>query len=168
MPLTAAQTEQIADFRAAVEARLADDARLGPPERVDRADGSTLATRCAVAANLWIEVALRPSIPQMRAGIVTDDRWLSEDLEQAIEDSGDTMAEFVELGFDEVDLHWPQPPVEHYRDQGTHFYFATAVDLPDLDGLADAATVDKLVRMALGYCEAFRASIEKRAGESDA
>jgi hypothetical protein len=100
-------------------------------------------------------------LPQLRAGILTDDRWKSEDLEQAVEDTGDTMEEFVEMGFDEAGLDWKEPPVEHYRDQGKYFYFATPLDLPTLAQLGDAAVFDKVRRMFEGYYRAFQGAIQK-------
>ncbi|RMF74194.1 MAG: hypothetical protein D6744_14755 [Planctomycetota bacterium] len=166
MPLTETDQRRIDAFRTAVEKRLSDDGRLGPMERDDREDGSSLASRFRVGEHLWIELCLRPLIPQLRAGIVTDDRWVSEDLEQAIEDSGDSMSEFVELGFDEVDLDEPEPVVEHYRDRGKYFYFSTGFELDSLERLDDDRVRDRITRMCLGYYEAFRPAIEKAAAES--
>ena len=166
MALTDQQRERIDAFRKHMEQTLSADGRLGELTHDDRQDGSSLASRFLVGEKLWIEMCLRPAIPQLRAGIVTDDRWLSEDLETAIEDSGDTMSEFVELGFDEVDLDWTDPVVEHYRDRGKYFYFATGFELDSLDQLDTAAVRDKLAKMCLGYYEAFRPAIEKAAAES--
>ncbi len=148
-------------FRAGLEAGLRGDARIRSVLRDDRPDGTVLATRFEVAPQLWIELCLRPHIPQVRAGIVTDSRWLSEDLEQLIEDSGDTMSEFLELGFEEAGLSWPAPPVEHYREQGKYFYFSTGLELRDSSELADPAIADRVRRMFEGYYHAFRPAIAK-------
>jgi hypothetical protein len=161
MPLDAKDQEIIDRFRAWCEQEFGVDERWGAPTRHDREDGSLLATRFKVADSLWLEAALRPQIPQFRAGLVTDDRWTSEDLEQTIEDSGDTMSEFVELGFDEVDLAWTDPIVEHYREGGQYFYFSTGLDLDRLSQLDDAALREKASKMVRGYYEAFREAIEK-------
>lgn len=161
MPLDAGQREQIRRFREALEQRLAVDARFGPLTRHDREDESTLQSRFAVGPNLWIELCIRPFIPHLRAGVLTDDRWKSEDLEQAIEDSGDSMSEFVEMGFEEAGLTWKEPPVEHYRDQGKYFYFATPLELSSLAQIGDAAIAEKLGRMLEGYYLAFHAAIVK-------
>jgi hypothetical protein len=155
MSLTDTHREIIDAFRTWFEEQLAGDERLGRPTRHDRQDGSTLATRWEVAPNLWYELTLRPLIPQARAGVLTDDRWKSEELEQKIEDSGDTMSEFVEAGFDAVELEWPDPVVEHYRDQGRYFYFATALELESPDALGEPATRDKILKMLRGYIYAF-------------
>lgn len=158
-----ADKTRVERFRQRIAKALAASPGFGAEERADRADGSVLASRFPVAAQVWIEACVRPAIPQLRAGIVTDSRWISEDLEQAIEDSGDTMPEFVELGFEEAGLDWRSPTVEHYRDQGTHFYFSTGFELASLSELDQEQTFDKLKRMCLGYYEAFRPALEKMA-----
>lgn len=161
MPLDERQRGLIRTFRDVFEARWRDDARFTSIERHDRADESTLATRFAVAPNIWLELTVRPFVPQLRAGILTDDRWKSEDLEQAIEDSGDEMGEFIEMGFEEAGLTWREPPVEHYRDQGKYFYFATPLELPDLAALADPAVGSRISLMFEGYYRAFESAIRK-------
>lgn len=163
MSLRPEQAALVEEFRSAFERRYADDPRFRSRVRRDREDGSTLSTHFQVADSLYLEVAIRPGIPQLRAGILTDDRWKNEDLEDAIEESGDTMSEFVELGFDEAGLDWPNPPVEHYRDQGRYFCFSTAFELAGLEQLRDPATAQKLAAMFEGYYAAFRRAIEKAA-----
>lgn len=161
MPLSQVDRERIAAFRDALERRYRTDARITEISRHDRDDESTLATRLAVGDKLWLEVTVRPSIPQLRVGIMTDDRWLSEDLEQVIEDSGDEMSEFVEAGFEEAGLTWHEPQVEHYRDQGKYFYFATPLELTSLAQITDATVTEKIGRMLEGYYEAFKPGIRK-------
>jgi hypothetical protein len=157
MMLTAAQRDLCDSFLSCIEEAFRDDARLSGVERRDRPDGSTLALRWPSAANprVWFEVALRPLIPQVRAGVLTDDRWKSEDLETRIEESGDSMSEFVELGFEEAGLSWLNPPVEHYREETKYFYFATAFEPPRLEALADPAVRTKARQMLAGYLHAF-------------
>lgn len=166
MPLGADDVTLVEQFRNSQEQRFAADGRFGPVSREDRPDGSTLASRFPVAPNLWLELVLRPTLPQVRAGIVTDDRWKNEDLEDKIEESGDTMQEFVELGFEEAGLDWKNPPVEHYRDQGKYFCFATALEIRALDELNNPAVADKISRMLEGYYQAFRPAIEKAAASA--
>ena len=161
MSLSPADEKQVHEFRTALEAELSDDERFGPAVREDRADGSTRCTRFHVGGRIWIEVALRPQIPQLRVGVMSDDRWVNEELEEAVEETGDTMSEFIEFGFDEVGLEWAAPVVEHYRDQGKYFYFATAWEPAALAELATPAARDKTRKMALGYYEAFRKAIER-------
>ncbi len=156
------EAQQAAEqFREAFERRYAADARFRGVVHVDREDGSTRMSLFRLADTLYLEMTIRPGIPQVRAGIVTDDRWKNEDLEDAIEESGDTMSEFVELGFDEVGLDWREPPVEHYRDQGKYFCFSTAFELPDVAALRDAATLERVAAMFEGYYTAFRKAIDK-------
>ncbi len=163
MPLSATDRRLIDEFRSRVEQRFAADARFAAAARDDRPDESTLASRFRIGEKFWLELAVRPFIPQVRAGILTDDRWSNEDLEDAVESSGDTMAEFVELGMEEAGLTWPEPIVEHYRDQGKYFYFATALPLESLGALHEPATLDKALRMLEGYYQAFRVPLEKAA-----
>lgn len=155
MNLSSVQNDQIMSFRARLEDELKGDARFSGATRHERPDGSTLATRWQSAANphVWFEIAVRPLIPQVRVGILTDDRWKSEDLEEKIEESGDTMSEFVELGFDEAGLEWKDPIVEHFREEMKYFYFSTALELKDLGELAGSA--GKARQMLDGYFHAF-------------
>lgn len=168
MPLTELDRDFINHFRTYIEDALAQDDRYGKPQRHDREDGSILATRFEVGPNFWLEVSVRPFIPQLRIGILTDDRWKSEELEDLIESSGDSMVEFVELGFDEAGLDWKDPPVEHFRDGGKYFYFATPLELSELGELHADEPRAKALRMLEGYLIAFGpAVIVESAEEGD-
>jgi hypothetical protein len=157
MTTIARHQEQLESFRGWLEEALAGDPRFAGLERRDREDGSTLATRWPTKINphVWFEVAVRPLIPQVRVGILTDDRWKSEDFEDKIEESGDTMSEFVELGFAEAGLIWKEPIVEHYREDMKFFYFATALDIRELSELSNEETRRKVRQMLDGYFHAF-------------
>ncbi|HOA72190.1 MAG TPA: hypothetical protein PL151_06580 [Phycisphaerae bacterium] len=155
MALTQEQWNLVEEFRAWMESHVGGSSPWGQFERHDREDGSTLATRWAAGEHAWFEVAVRPFLPQVRVGILTDDRWKSEELEQRIEDSGDSMSEFVELGFETAGLEWPDPPVEHYREQAKYFYFATPLDLTDLKDVAEEGVRRKVLQMLEGYYHAF-------------
>jgi len=168
MSLTELDRNRINDFRTYIEDALAQDDRYGSPARHDREDDSILATRFEVGPNFWLELGVRPFIPQLRIGILTDDRWKSEELEGLIESSGDNMVEFVELGFDEAGLDWKNPPVEHFRDAGTHFYFATPLELAEIAELEADEPRAKALRMLEGYLIAFGpAVIIEDAGDDD-
>jgi hypothetical protein len=156
MPLSDRDAALISAFRDWLDALGAGGAGGGPGLRDDRADGSSLLTRFPAGPRTWLEVAIRPYIPQVRVGIVTDDRWKNEELEEAVESTGDTMSEFIEAGFHEVDLDWRDPPVEHYRDRGKDFTFATPLDLKAISDLSHedvrakvAGLVDALTGPAL-------------------
>ena len=161
MPLSGPERSSVETFRLRCERQLAGRGRIGQPARDDRPDESVLATRFPLADRIWLELTVRPFVPQVRAGIVTDDRWKNEELEERIEESGDTMSEFVEMGFEEAGLEWIGPPVEHYRDQGRYFCFATGLELRSLADLAEEATFDRLARMLDGYYRAFLPGIER-------
>lgn len=160
MAITEQQQSLVEDFRSWIESKVQADENFGDGERVDREDGSTLATRFKDDDHVWYEVAVRPLLPQVRVGILTDDRWRSEDFEQMIEDSGDTMQEFVELGFETADLEWVEPPVEHYREHGQYFYFATPLDLESLDQIEAEPIREKILKMLEGYRLAFSGETE--------
>lgn len=151
MTITQHQAQLVAEFRAWLDQRFAADDRYAEPQRFDRADGSTLTTRWPIGNRLMLEVTVRPLIPQVRVGIVTDDRWRSGEIEDAIETSGDSMSEFLEVALAEVGLDWSDPPVEHYREQGKWFSFATPVELQSLDELADAALRGKICQVVDAY-----------------
>lgn len=155
--MSSTHRQAIEEFRDWLEHSLRGDPRFADVTRDDRADGSTLATRWTTAADarVMIEVAVRPLIPQVRVAIVTDDRWKSEDFEEKIQESGDTMSEFVELGFEECGLAWSEPPVEHYREQTKYFYFATPLELGAVDELSRDAVRRKIRAMIDGYYRAF-------------
>jgi len=155
MPLTAADVDRIEAFRTYIEESVANDDRYGSRARHDREDGSTLATRFEAGGACWFEIALRPNIPQVRVGFVTTDRWKSEEVETAIEESGDSMQEFVGIAMEEVGLDWPEPPVEHYRQAGEYFYFATPLALDELADLDGDEVRDKTLKMLEGYLIAF-------------
>lgn len=155
MSLTDAQRKIVGAFRDQFESTLRNDARFSGVTRDDRADGSTLATRFAATDSIWLEVAVRPLLPQVRVGILTNDRWKSEDWEEKIEESGDSMSEFIGMGMNDAGLDWEEPPVEHYRADLKYFYFATPLDLTAIDQLTDPAINNKLRQMFDGYYKAF-------------
>ena len=157
MPLTQTQVDQVEQFRQAMQRQWDGDARFSGVRRHDRPDGSTLSLRWTTAENprVWFEIAVRPFIPQVRVGVLTDDRWKNEDFEEKIEESGDTMREFVEMGFEEAGLEWIEPPVEHFREETKFFYFATPLDVISTDELGADATRRKIAQMFEGYFHAF-------------
>lgn len=161
MPLSDSDRQIITEFRERFAATYGADARFHGVQAEDRGDDALLASRFQVADHLWLELAIRPFIPQVRVGIVTDDRWKNEDLEDKIEESGDTMAEFVEMGFEEAGMEWIDPPVEHFREQGRYFCFTTPVELDSIARLSEPATQRKLELMFEGYYQAFKPAILK-------
>jgi len=155
MALDEHSRETVEAFRDYIEGAIAGDERYGDAARDDRADESTLATRFQAGGSCWLEVAVRPFVPQVRVGLFTDDRWVSEEIEQGIQDSGDTMEEFVGLGFAEAGLDWHEPLVEHCREGGKYFYFATPLEVDELPDLDRDELRNKVLRMLEGYLVAF-------------
>jgi len=155
MALDERNRETVEAFREYIEDAVAGDERYGDAERDDREDDSTLASRFRAGGSCSLEVAVRPLVPQIRVGLLTDDRWKSEEIEQGIQDSGDTMEEFVGLGFAEAGLDWNEPPVEHYREGGKYFYFATPMEVDELPDLDRDELRNKVLRMLEGYLVAF-------------
>ena len=155
MPLSDEDRATIEEYRAWLEASLTSEESVGSVERADREDESALASRFRIGENVWLELAVRPAALQLQASILTDDRWLSEEMEDAIRDSGDTMQEFVEMGFEEAGLDWEEPPVLHYREAGKHFYFSTPLDIGSMPALKEEALRVKSRQMVLGYRHAF-------------
>lgn len=84
-----------------------------------------------------------------------------QELEERIEETGDTMPEFLELGFDEAGLDWREPQVEHYRDQGKYFCFATPLELKSVRDLDSTEVRERVRAMFEGYYHAFRGAIER-------
>ncbi len=160
MTLTEDDHAIIEAFRSYVEDSVGMDERYGESGRCDLEDGTTLATRFEAAPGCWFEFALRPGIPQIRVGFVTNDRWKSEEIEQSIQDSGDTMGEFVGIGMEEAGLDWEEPPVEHYREAAEFFYFATPLPIEDFMDLEKEETRNKVLRMLEGYLIAFGPALE--------
>ena len=155
MTTTQGNSPQVADFRGRVEQRVNEGGRFGNPVWSDREDGSTLTTRWPLTEDLYLEVTIRPLLPQVRVGIVTDDRWKSEEIEQSVQDSGDNMAEFLEVALAEVGLDWEDPPVEHYRHEGRWFSFITPIELQSLDDLATRELKDRVTHLIEGYANSY-------------
>ncbi|UCC29077.1 MAG: hypothetical protein JSU86_12835 [Phycisphaerales bacterium] len=159
MPLDELSREKIEDFRTYIEDSVATDDRYGPAQRHDQEDESTLAMRFEAGPSCWFEVVVRPMIPQIRVGFVTDDPMISEEIEQAIQESGGSMEQFVGLGFGEAGLDWGDPPVEHFDEGGEHFYFATALELDEVPDVDLTEIRNKTLRMLEGYLIAFGPAI---------
>lgn len=147
--------ELVEDYRTWFESAVLAEPWGGTPQRHDRREGSGFATRWPAGRRLWYELAIRPRLPQVRFGLMTDDADSSRDLERIMVDMDLTLQEFVSLGFAAVGLCWANPPVEHYCEQGQFYYFATPLDLKSLADLADPALRERTIRVARGYHHAF-------------
>jgi len=160
MALSEHDRKSIEAFREYIEDSVAGDERYGPATRHDSEDESTLMTRFEAGPSCWFEVVLRPSVPQIRVGFSTDERSMSEEVEQAIQEAGDTMETLIASGFREAGLDWPDPVVEHGCEGEESFYFATPLEVEDLFDLDFEQMRNKVVRMLEGYLVAFGPGIE--------
>lgn len=145
----------IDDFRGWIEPAVSGFLQVSDFDRHDLGDSSLLLTRWPAGRHYWYEIAIRPFLPQVRAGMMTDDSFRSRDLEDLISDSGDTMQEFVVRGFEWAGLVWSGPPVEHYREQGLRYYFSTPMDLRSIDQLSNEAFRARTLKVLAGYRYAF-------------
>jgi hypothetical protein len=153
--LTRQELELIEAFRTGVETMAG--ARLGLTrfERHDREDHWIITSRWPIGNRWWLELVVRPSMPQIGVIVVTDDPERSRDAERMIAESSLTMGEYVGAALKESGLSWPEPPVEHYREGVDRFCFATPLDIESLTELAGEAIQDKVLRMLDGYCRCF-------------
>ncbi len=155
MTLDERERQIIEAFRAwltsTVESRLSLDAG----RRFDRRDQWMLVTRWEAQRRIWYEVVIQPTLPALRAGLVTDDPLRSRDFEQMIQQVGLTLQEFVASGLEAAGLAWPTPPVEHYCERGELFHFATPLDLDAIEQLADETTRWNVYKILDGYHRAF-------------
>lgn len=142
-------------FRAGVETLAGTRLSLRELERRDRDDRWVLISRWPIDGRWWLELTIRPTLPQVRMGVMTDDPERCRDAEKMIADLSLTIREFVGLGFKEAGLDWPEPPVEHYREGTERFCFATALDIESLEDLAGEAIRDKVLRVLDGYHRCF-------------
>ncbi len=149
--LTRQELEFIEAFRAGVEAVASTRLGLVRFERQDRADHWTMTTRWPIGDRWWLELVVRPTLPQICVIVATDDSDRSLDAERMIAESTLTTREFVGTAFVECGLNWPDPPVEHYREGADRFCFATPLDLDSLNELAGEAIRDKVLGMIDGY-----------------
>ena len=159
MPLDEHSQSIVEAFRAYIEDYVGTDERYGKPTRHDRDDGTVLITRFEAAPSCWFEVALHPTTPQIRVGFLTDDQAMNQEIEQAIQESGDTLEKFVGFGFQDAGLDWAQPPVEHYKDDEGHFGFVTPLVVENLPDLEAEDLRDQTLRMLEGYLIAFGPAI---------
>lgn len=113
------------------------------------------AVRLYTDVHLWIEVNILPGISKLRVGLATDDRSTNEDAEQVIEDSRESLDEFLELGLADAGHEDEEGhSMEHFHDSGV-FYFATHLDMVGLDSLVSDGLRGEVKRLVEGYAAAF-------------
>jgi hypothetical protein len=159
MSLNERERAIIESFRGGVEALAGSRLGLSGLHREDRDDGWMLASRWQADRKSSYELSIRPTIPQIRVGIVTEEPERDRDLVDMIEAAGLTAREFVELGFRQAGLDWPAPPVEHYREGATRYCLATPLDLQSLEDLSGDAMRRKVLAMLDGYHRCFSGNV---------
>jgi hypothetical protein len=155
MPLSELDRKSVEAFREYVEGSVAADDRYGPVSRHDTEDWSDLATRFEVGRSCWLEVTLRPLVPQIRVGFVTDDPAVNEEVGQALQDSEHTTEALIASAFEDAGLDWADPVVEHGSVGGEYFYFATPLEIEDTLDFDSERIRDTTVRMLEGYLIVF-------------
>ena len=155
MPLDEQSRSIVGAYREYIEDYVGTDDRYGPATRHDAQDESALITRFEAAPSCWFEVALRTSKPQIRVGFVTANQSVDEEIQQAIQESGDTIEAFVGSAFQEAGLEWAAPPVERSRNEAGGCAYSTPLDVDELMDLESEELRDKTLRMLEGYLLAF-------------
>jgi len=118
------------------------------------------AVRLYTDVHLWLEVNVLPGLSKLRIGLATDDRPTNEDAEQVIEDSRESLDEFLELGLADAGYEDEEGhSMEHFHDSGV-FYFATHLDMVSIDSLVDDELREKAKRLVEGYAAAFEELLE--------
>ncbi|NLE59859.1 MAG: hypothetical protein GX616_16020 [Planctomycetes bacterium] len=154
-PLTQRDLDLVDVFRSDIETLVCVRLGLARFERHDRRDHWAMVTRWPIDRRWWLELAVRPTVPQIRVAAVTDDLMRSRDAEVMISESSLTTREFVGLAFAEAGLVWPEPPVEHYREGADRFCFATPLDLALLGEIAGETVRSRVLAMLDGYHRCF-------------
>ncbi len=155
MTLDEDSLDLIEAFLEYVEDSVVADDRYGQTTRVDAEDGSTIAIRFEAAASCYFEVAVRTDGTLIRVGFLTDDPVVGEEVEHALEGSGETAEDFLGSGFVHAGLDWLQPPVERSSEQEGQFRFTTPLEIDELLDLDADEARGKTLRMLEGYLIAF-------------
>jgi len=155
MIVTEDQLRMVNDFREWMESAVSGILQKDDFERHDHQDRSAFINRWMIQKHIWHEITIRPSLPQVRVGIMTDDPYRHNDFKQLIDGSGDTMQEFIQEGFASAGLEWRNPPVHNYCEQGVRYYISTPLDLRSVDQLVEELIRNKMLEMVQGYQIAF-------------
>jgi hypothetical protein len=159
MSLTKRELTLIELFRSGVETLAGTKLGLSDPERHDRDDHWIISIRWLIDQHWWLELIIRPTLPQVRVGVVTDDQDRCRDVEKMIVDSSLNLREFIGLGFKSAGLNWAEPLVERFREGADRFCFATPLDLSSLEDLTGELIRDKILKMLDGYHQCFTGRI---------
>lgn len=157
MALTPEQRKIADDFRdwVAISARQKIPF-VGTTRKVDGQGDppDSLAMRLYTDNRTWLEAAVLPKLSRLRVGLASDSRTRNEEAEQLIQDSKETMDEFLELGLADAGYEEEAHHVDHFHESGV-FYFVTHLDLKSIESLADPGVSVKAMHLVEGYALAF-------------
>ena len=142
-------------FRTFIEDSVSSDDRYGTASRHDRPDRSLLATRFHAGGPCWFELAIRPAVPDVRVGFVTDDPVTNDGVLELISDAGQSLSEYVQAGLREAGLDEPEMMVVHHQNEGNTYSFTTSFKLDELADLDSDDVRDKTLQVLEGFLIAF-------------
>lgn len=120
-----------------------------------------LVMRLYTDTRTWLEVNFLVSEPKLRIGLATDSRTRNEEGEQLIEDSKDTLDEFLELGLADAGYEDDVYKMEHFHESGI-FYFATHLDSENIEAFAEEDGIrQKAMQLVEGYALAFEEMLDE-------
>jgi len=154
MPLTDWDAGVVDEFRTYIDSMVTGDERYGDARRHDAADESILVTRFELGSTGALEYVIHTAEAQVEVAFLTPDRACRTEIEETLEDFGQSLGEFVAQGFADAGLTWPDAPVEHVH-VGEEFRYATPIRLEELDDLNKPQVRDRVLRMLEGYLIAF-------------
>jgi len=167
MAITSEQSEIVDAFLDFLDGEFSGDERYGPAERYERKDESARALRFALGPNCWIEAAVRPDVPEVRVGFVTDERSIFDEIVNLLADAEETPSENLERALTDSGLPWEDPVVEQETiDERVH-RFSTPLKLEALDDLdlVFMKVRGKIPKMIEAYLIAFGSAIVMDDGE---
>ncbi|MBI2192751.1 MAG: hypothetical protein HYU36_12280 [Planctomycetes bacterium] len=157
-----AQRHVLDDFRdwITATARLVVPA-VGSARQVEAVgqQGEAFGCRLYTDARTWLEVSVFPSRNQVRLGLAMESRARNEQAEQLIEDSRETLDEFLELGLADAGHEDDVYRMEHFHEAGI-FYFATHLALSGIEDLKGPEIRERVTHLLEGYAMAFGDIIE--------
>ena len=154
MPLSDWDGAAVDEFRTYIDSMVTGDERYGDASKHDAADESVLATRFELGPAGRLEYVLHTAEATVEVAFVTPDRTCRTEIEETLEEVGQTLSQFVAQGFADAGLRWPDPPVE-FAHVGEEFRYATAIKLEELDELSKSQVRDRVLRMLEGNLVAF-------------
>jgi hypothetical protein len=143
--------EIIESFRQWLAEEVARAFELGAEQRLDRADSWRLCSQWQAEKHLWLAVLIHPTFPQVKIGLMTDDSCHDRDLADMVEASGMTLQELVVANLKRANIDWSDPPVEHYCEKRSWYFWTTPIELTTIEQLEDSAIRERVFSLAKAY-----------------